>query len=123
MSQPNEFFKDIEKQGLPKNKYVGELYFQAHRGTYTSQAKTKKGNRKSEFALRECEFWLAISNQIEQTEYPYDELESLWKIVLFNQFHDILAGTSIKRVHEEAEADYKKVIDTAKAIQHEAFQL
>jgi alpha-mannosidase len=121
MSQPNEFFKDIEKQGLPKNKYVGELYFQAHRGTYTSQAKTKKGNRKSEFALRECEFWLAISNQIEQTEYPYDELESLWKIVLFNQFHDILAGTSIKRVHEEAEADYKKVIDTAKAIQHEAF--
>lgn len=113
MSHPNEFFEDIEKNGLPENMYVGELYFQAHRGTYTTQAETKKGNRKSEFALRDCEFWLTAANKIGGHDYPYDELEYLWKKVLFNQFHDILAGTSIKKVHEEAEADYEMVLNKA----------
>ena len=55
MSSPAEFFTEISAQNLPKERYVGELYFQAHRGTYTSQAKTKQGNRRSEFALREAE--------------------------------------------------------------------
>lgn len=110
MCHPNEFFEDIEKEGLPKNKYVGELYFQAHRGTYTSQAKTKRGNRKCEFALREAELWSAVAKAISNFEYPYDEIEKLWKIVLFNQFHDIIAGTSIRRVHEEAEKDYCYVL-------------
>lgn len=121
MSHPNEFFEDIENNKLPDNKYVGELYFQAHRGTYTTQAKTKKGNRKAEFALRECEFWLATAiSKTEGIAYPYDELEGLWKKVLFNQFHDILAGTSIKRVHEEAEADYEMVLEKAKALTQKA---
>ena len=47
----------MAQRGLPRERYVGELYFQAHRGTYTSQARTKRGNRKSELALREAEFW------------------------------------------------------------------
>lgn len=116
MCHPNEFFKDIEKKGLPQNRYVGELYFQAHRGTYTSQAKTKKGNRKCEFALREAELWSAMARVISDFEYPYDEIEKLWKIVLFNQFHDIIAGTSIRRVHEEAERDYNYVAQEANNI-------
>ena len=48
MSHPVQFFQDVESQGRPKFTYVGELYFPAHRGTYTTQAKTKKGNRQSE---------------------------------------------------------------------------
>jgi len=120
MSHPNDFFEDLENNSRTENRYVGELYFQAHRGTYTTQAKTKKGNRKSEFALRECEFWLAAANRIKGIEYPYDKLEYLWKAVLFNQFHDILAGTSIKRVHEEAEADYEMVLKNARQLSEDA---
>lgn len=120
MSHPNEFFENIENNGLPENRYVGELYFQAHRGTYTTQAKTKKGNRKSEFALRECEFWLTVANKLKGFEYPYEELESLWKKVLFNQFHDVLAGTSIKKVHEEAVADYEMVMKKAGELKNRA---
>lgn len=120
MSHPNEFFEELENRKPPENRYVGELYFQAHRGTYTTQAKTKKGNRKSEIALRECEFWQAVSSKIKGTCYPYEELESLWKTVLFNQFHDILAGTSIKRVHEEAEADYETVLKKAGELSRKA---
>ena len=64
---------------------------------------------------------VAISNQIEQTEYPYDELESLWKIVLFNQFHDILAGTSIKGYMKRQKLITRKLL-YSQGIQHEAFQ-
>jgi alpha-mannosidase len=122
MCHPKEFFGEIEKMRTPLKKYVGELYFQAHRGTYTTQAKTKKGNRKSEFALRECEFWLTVANALGRISYPYEELEHLWKTVLFNQFHDILPGTSIARVHEEAEADYRMVLDKADVLTKKAVQ-
>jgi len=122
MCHPVEFFGEIEKMRMPLKKYVGELYFQAHRGTYTTQAETKKGNRKSEFALRECEFWLTAANVLCKMSYPYEELEYLWKTVLFNQFHDILPGTSIARVHEEAEADYRMVLDKAGGLTKKALQ-
>ncbi len=56
---PVEFFHRAEKNGRDLPRYVGELYFQAHRGTYTSQARTKRANRKSEVALREAETWAA----------------------------------------------------------------
>jgi alpha-mannosidase len=57
IAHPLDYFKDQEARGWPDVRYVGELYFQAHRGTYTSQARTKRGNRKAELALREAEFW------------------------------------------------------------------
>ena len=63
IASPVDYFKDQEERGIPDVNYVGELYFQAHRGTYTSQAKTKKGNRKSELALREAEMWGAAAGQ------------------------------------------------------------
>ncbi|MDI9482696.1 MAG: glycoside hydrolase family 38 C-terminal domain-containing protein [Bacillota bacterium] len=122
MCHPNKFFSEIEKKRPPLKRYVGELYFQAHRGTYTTQAKTKRGNRKSEFALRECEFWLTAANAFGNLAYPYEELEHLWKTVLFNQFHDILPGTSIARVHKEAEADYGMVLDKADELTKKAVQ-
>lgn len=118
MCHPNEFFRDIEEQGLPEERYVGELYFQAHRGTYTSQAKTKKANRKCELALREAEMWGSAAKIIGGRAYPYDDLERAWKKVLFNQFHDILPGTSIRRVHEEAETDYREALAVAATIKN-----
>lgn len=108
MESPIKFFSDMEEQGGPKNTYVGELYFTAHRGVYTSQAKTKKGNRKSELMLREAEFIGALAEQ-RGYRFPYDKMDRLWKIVLTNQFHDILPGSSIGKVYEKVEKDYSEL--------------
>ena len=104
MEAPQTFFESCLAQGAPQNTYVGELYFACHRGTYTSQAAVKKGNRRAEIALREAEMWSALAAG--KADYPYDTLENAWKLTLLNQFHDILPGSSIARVYEEAKARY-----------------
>jgi len=110
---PVEYLRHDEASSYPWPTYVGELYFQNHRGTYTSQAKTKRGNRKGEFALREVEMWGAAALARARFEYPLAEMDEAWKGVLLNQFHDIIPGSSIHRVYEEAEALYAEVIATA----------
>ncbi len=112
LSDPVEYFEDMEQRGGPKHTYVGELYFTAHRGTYTTQASVKWGNRKSEEALRELEFW-AVPAALCGGTYPAKEAEMLWKDVLLNQFHDILPGSSVARVYVEAEKLHRKVIGEA----------
>ena len=113
IADPVEFFEEMyEQKGAPKNTYVGELYFTAHRGTYTVQASVKKGNRKSEEALRELELW-SVPAALAGGEYPAAQAEALWKDVLLNQFHDILPGSSIARVYVEAEKLHNKVISEA----------
>ena len=113
MEGPIVHFKELERRGYPDDRYVGELYFQAHRGVQTTQAKTKKGNRKSEFALREAELWGATARALAGYAYPLATIDLAWKQVLLSQFHDILPGSSIHRVYEEAEAGYARVMDTA----------
>jgi alpha-mannosidase len=120
IASPIDYFKDQERRGLPEERYVGELYFQAHRGTYTTQARTKRGNRKSELALREAELWSAVAGALKGYAYPQAQLEEAWRAVLLNQFHDIIPGSSIHRVYEEAEAAYEAVIDTAEETAGEA---
>lgn len=122
MCHPVEFFEDQEKRGIPDARYVGELYFQAHRGTYTSQAKTKKGNRKSEFALREAEMWGIVAKVFKDFAFSNMTLDETWKNVLLNQFHDIIPGSSIARVYEQAEADYQKILATAQEVTDNAVQ-
>ncbi len=107
MDAPTPFFEEMKQQGAPKNTYVGELYFQCHRGTYTSQAAVKKGNRVCENILREAEVWSSLLDK-DNTE-NYAVLEDAWKEVLLNQFHDILPGSSIACVYEEAQKRYDKV--------------
>jgi alpha-mannosidase len=119
IASPIDYFKDQEQKPVP-NRYVGELYFQAHRGTYTSQAKTKRGNRKSEYALREAEMWGVAARALKGYSFPLPTVDEAWKMVLLNQFHDIIPGSSIERVYEEAEADYAQVIETANGVTGEA---
>ena len=102
IASPSQFFANLKQNGMPKDRYVGELYFQAHRGTYTSQAKTKSANRHSEFALREAEFWGSVARTMNNYEFTKETLKSSWYKLLLNQFHDILPGSSIHRVYEEA---------------------
>ena len=100
---------EADYQSLPV--WVGEMYLELHRGTYTSQARTKKGNRRSEHLLREAELWCATAavRTGGSFAYPAAELKRLWQLVLLQQFHDILPGSSIAWVHQDAERNYEAV--------------
>ncbi len=109
MEAPEKFFNDyLAEEGAPKHRYVGELYFQCHRGTYTGQAAIKRGNRKSEIMLREAEMWAVAA--MDKRPYPMATLDGCWKHVLLNQFHDILPGSSIARVYDEARTLYVEIL-------------
>lgn len=114
-ASPLTFFHDMEKAGGPQHTYVGELYFSAHRGVYTTQAAIKRGNRKSELALREAEVWGALA-AARGFSYPLEKMNDSWKLLLLNQFHDILPGSSIARVYVEARAQHKEIIKSADSV-------
>lgn len=90
--------------------WTGEFYFEYHRGTYTSMARNKRSNRKSELLLMDLEL-LAVLAEKRGAAYPAEELERLWKMVLLNQFHDILPGSSIKEVYEVTKREYEQVAE------------
>ena len=119
MASPLEFFHDMEAQGGPANTYVGELYFSAHRGTYTSQAMVKQNNRKCELALREMELWSVLAMNKGMT-YNLSKADALWKELLLHQFHDILPGSSIAKVYVEAENAFHEILDGADELQKDA---
>jgi len=121
-SSPREFFRDIARREPPKERYVGELYFQAHRGTYTTQSRTKRGNRRGEFALREAEMWGAAARALRGRMPPAEKMEGLWRSLLLHQFHDIIPGSSIRRVYAEAEEAYGKIAAGAEAEAEKAAQ-
>ncbi|WP_042374961.1 alpha-mannosidase [Streptacidiphilus neutrinimicus] len=107
---PAAFFAAAEAEYPDAPVWVGELYLELHRGTYTSQAKTKQGNRRSESLLHEAELWSTTAAlRVPGFAYPYAVLERLWKTVLLHQFHDILPGSSIAWVHREARETYTRV--------------
>ena len=101
-------------------KWIGELYFERHRGTYTTQAKNKKNNRASEFALAKAETLAIIDNLFFGTEYPREELSAAWIKVLRNQFHDIIPGSSIAEVYRDSDVEYAEVLATASGISESA---
>jgi alpha-mannosidase len=106
---PSAFFTAAEREYPDAPVWVGELYLELHRATYTSQAQTKQGNRRSEHLLREAELWAATAAVRTGAAYPYDALDRLWKTVLLHQFHDILPGSSIAWVHRQARETYASV--------------
>ncbi|HEY0185909.1 MAG TPA: glycoside hydrolase family 38 C-terminal domain-containing protein [Cellulomonas sp.] len=100
--------------------WSGEMYLEYHRGTYTSQSRTKRGNRRSEHLLREAELWAATAAVRTGAEYPAAELRGLWREVLLHQFHDILPGSSIGWVYRQAEEAYARIEVRLEAIVTEA---
>ncbi|MBM4458490.1 MAG: alpha-mannosidase [Chloroflexi bacterium] len=89
--------------------WSGELYLERHEGTLTTQARNKWYNRKLELALRELEWTAVVAGLTTNTDYPGERLEKLWQEVLLYQFHDILPGSSIKRVYDESLARYAEM--------------
>ncbi len=101
--------------------WVGELYLETHRGTYTTHGEIKRANRKNELALREAEiagFMAAVSG------VPVDlsPLDAAWENLLLLQFHDILPGSSIGEVYREAALDNARTAETARGVRDAAWR-
>jgi len=107
-----DFFPKCEKDIKGALKWKGELYLEFHRGTYTTHARNKKGNRKAELLLRDAELLRAL----EIKNYPAAELDRLWKLVLLNQFHDIIPGSSIPLVYEDSLKQYSDIMKSGASL-------
>ncbi|MFD4959536.1 alpha-mannosidase [Microbacterium sp. NPDC058389] len=105
-STPRRFFETAEAEYPHPEVWSGELYLEFHRGTYTSQLNTKQGNRRSEHLLREAELWAATASVRCGIPYPAERIQRAWETVLLQQFHDILPGSSIAWVYQDAERNY-----------------
>ncbi|HEY3507268.1 MAG TPA: glycoside hydrolase family 38 C-terminal domain-containing protein [Actinocatenispora sp.] len=109
IEHPDKFFAAARAEYPDAPVWSGEMYLELHRGTFTTQAKTKQGNRRSEHLLRTAELWATAAAVHAGADYPYEQLDALWKTVLLHQFHDILPGSSIAWVHREARATYERI--------------
>lgn len=101
------FFDRLNTARSSYKTWVGELYLEKHQGTLTTQSRNKRFNRKTEISLRELEFLSSVAHIKGSRKYPGDEIEALWKETLLYQFHDVLPGSSIKRVYSESLSRYE----------------
>ena len=110
---PAEFFARCEADIKDPLVISGELYFELHRGTYTSQARNKKNNRLAEHLLHDVELLSSLAWVLGAQAYPQSEIQKLWEIVLTNQFHDIIPGSSIGEVYQDSNRDYEWILAQA----------
>lgn len=110
----SKFLETLREAPVTRPAWIGELYLEYHRGTYTTQSRTKRYNRKLEFLLREVELYASMAMAY-GAAYPASALQGYWRVLLTNQFHDIIPGTSIRAVYEVAESEYaaleRKLLD------------
>jgi alpha-mannosidase len=112
-SKVSELMPILGAKAEKLHQWTGELYFERHRGTLTTHSRIKRGNRKMELALRQAEYLCSCAGL---RSYPLKELDALWKMVLTNQFHDIIPGSSINLVNVKAEKDYAEGLKACEAI-------
>lgn len=122
MGSSRDFFEAAEAEYPNAPVWSGEMYLELHRGVFTSQLRTKQGNRRNESLLRQAELWAATAALRTGFEYPREALERAWHTVLLLQFHDILPGTAIAWVHREAEQRHAAVTETLVGLIAEALQ-
>ncbi len=117
---PNQYIDALPqpKQDLPV--WKDELYLELHRGCYTTHADQKQQNRRCEDLLYQAEVFATIAQITAERIYPKTQLDVAWKTLLFNQFHDILPGTSIPEVFDEANRDWAKVRDIGDRVLQES---
>lgn len=109
------FYNNAKKMNyIPK--WVGELYLELHRGTYTSMAKNKRNNRKSEQLYKCAEIFSVMAHTLLNHTYDRQKINSGWEKILTNQFHDILPGSSIREVYEDSDKDYEYIISNGEEI-------
>ncbi len=113
----DEYIEEVSR--LITQRWEGELYVEAHRGTYTTNARMKEYMAKAESILRTAEIWSVIAEINGCFEYP-GELGELWKRTLLHQFHDVLPGSSIREVYDDAIDDLTDVLSKAEDIAERA---
>ncbi|WP_251209125.1 alpha-mannosidase [Acetatifactor aquisgranensis] len=119
-ADPVSYFEKVRERGT-ENVFTGEIYLAWHRGTYTAQAKTKRGVRRAEIMLKEAEYWDTVRALYAGSDTGRERLKELWKRLLFQQFHDVLPGTGIARVHREAERELEDIYIEGERILQESF--
>jgi alpha-mannosidase len=112
------FVDRVDADGPELATWQGELYLEYHRGTYTTQARTKAANRRSDIALYQAELWSALSGTVDPG--VRERLRQAWRSLLLNQFHDILPGSSINWVYKDTEAELAEVQNVAGEIIEQA---
>ncbi|MGL5245773.1 MAG: alpha-mannosidase, partial [Sarcina sp.] len=123
IGKAKDYFKRLEKKvkdnkRLPK--WVGELYLEYHRGTYTSMARNKRDNRRCEELYISAEKFNSMAMMLGKN-YPFEDLNKSWETILLNQFHDILPGSSIKEVYDVTAQEYKELLDKGNDMLNEGF--
>ncbi len=124
-SSVKNFFETLEKELDEKNRtpvWNGELYLEYHRGTYTTQARNKRANRKSEFLLHDAEFISTYAALLTNYQYPLTNYQQAWQTICLNQFHDIIPGSSIGPVYEESQQQYAELAVNVTQLRDEALQ-
>ncbi|KOS18877.1 Alpha-mannosidase [Escovopsis weberi] len=117
----DDFFDQLAHKANLLPTWHGELYFELHRGTYTTQANNKNNNRKAEVMLRDIEHLATIASIKSQSyKYPVEEIDEMWENVLLCQFHDCLPGSSIEMCYDDSDKIYKHVFETGKKLLKDA---
>ncbi|NOK59458.1 MAG: Alpha-mannosidase [Chloroflexi bacterium AL-W] len=119
-----EFFQQLEQTvGDQLPTWNGELYLEYHRGTYTTQSRNKRANRKSEFLLHDAEFLATLAATLNTDYvYPTEAFRDCWRLICLNQFHDIIPGSSITPVYVESLEQYDEIRTTGEDIRTSALQ-
>ncbi|XP_052664162.1 alpha-mannosidase 2C1 isoform X2 [Harpia harpyja] len=123
ISTPDRLFSVLENESSQLCTWVGELFLELHNGTYTTQAQIKKGNRECERILHDVEVLSTLAVARGGTfQYPASQLQRLWRLLLLNQFHDVLPGSCIQLVVEDALQYYTEIRRVGARLQEEAVQ-
>ncbi len=119
-----EFFKQLDAANENLPTWNGELYLEYHRGTYTTHARNKRANRKSEFLLHDAEFLATYASILDiGYSYPHAEFRYAWELVCLNQFHDIIPGSSIGPVYEDSLMQYEDIRQSVTEIRDQALEI
>jgi alpha-mannosidase len=115
LTHGEESFKRIETEITKIPIWKDEIYLETHRGTYTTQAKLKKNNRRAEILYKNVEVLSALAS-LDGAAYPADELLEGWKIILKNQFHDILPGSHVNSAFHDSIKDYDRAFEIGESL-------
>lgn len=112
------FFERVRERQKALPEWHGDLYLELHRGTYTTHARNKRSNRKAEVLYREAEVWSRLASDVfeaGQAEKAQAALREGWKLILLNQFHDIIPGTAIPETYATSAEEYGQVFKLGQA--------
>lgn len=124
-STASAFFHGITEAKPQLPTWQGDLYLELHRGTYTTHSRNKRSNRQAEVLYREAEMWqvMASAHMEEQlAQQQHHRLQQGWKLILQNQFHDIIPGSAITESYETSTQEYKQVMEIGESVLNAAMK-